>query len=106
MGFIRLLPGLIMAALLVSCGIALMAAAWLGWTDRFGWQIGVLALALSWVAGFNVFVLVGAFLFAGDTLRWSLLHCAALSATGMLYATGGIMSGVFQFVTARAPKRP
>lgn len=103
---LRQLPGAILAAVLAAVGGALMLLAWTGWSDRFGWEWALVALALSWLGGFNGFAILGALFFALDYLHWPLPQSLALAAVGLMFATRGIMQGIVDFLTAeRLPPR-
>ncbi len=101
MTLFRHLPGYVLALVLAGVAFAYMTVAWVGWMDRFGWPVAVLAIVLSWVGSFNAYALVGAFFFAFDYLHWDLVQCFALSAVGMMFATRGILADILDFLTGR-----
>ena len=103
MATLRHLPGVILALALLMVGVAHMAAAWVGWMDRFGPLVAMLALLLSLFGGFNAYGLVGGFFFASDYLHWPQLESLAFAAVALLFATRGLVSALLAMLTARDP---
>jgi hypothetical protein len=102
MALLRHLPGYLLALALLMVGAAHMVAAWIGWADRFGPLVAVLALLMSLFGGFNAYGIVGGFFFAMDYLRWNQIESGAFAAIGMLFATRGLIATILRMFTARA----
>ncbi len=102
-GFLRALPGYMLALMLVAVGIAMMLMAWTGWSLGINWYWALGALVLSAVARFNAFLVVGAYFFAREYLNWDQLQALAFGAIGFLFITPGVVRDIGIMLTGKDP---
>ena len=82
------------------CAIALIfsAIAWFGLEAAFGWQWALVGVALGALAGINVPLLVGLYLYAHNQFGWPMPESVAFALPGLLLLLPSIARECFGFL--------
>jgi len=91
--------GYLMGAIFASVAILMMAMAWMGMDKAFGWQMAAGMLVFSLFIRVNLFVLVGAYLFANHFWGFSTLESAVFMLPGLMVLSPGIVTTIFGAVS-------
>ena len=95
----RELLGYLMGAIFASVAILMMVMAWIGIDNVLGWQMAAGLLVFSIFVRINLFVLVGAYLFAASVWSFPPLQAAVFMLPGLMFLSPGIITTLFGAVS-------
>jgi hypothetical protein len=91
----RELLGYVMGAIFASVAVMMMGMAWLGLDKAIGWQLALVVLVVSLTIRVNIFVLLGAYLFAAHHWGFSSMNAAVFMLPGFMFVTPGVAITLF-----------